>query len=668
MLRRVVVRLPERILQLAGGVALVAFFAGALGIFYPLVVLPGIVLVWAATWRLVPPAPDESRLDWLAPALVVLGTVAWIIVQARFVSESIVAWRDPGIYALQGIWLAGHGSLAIPVDGAADLAAGITTATAGVGPWYDSGSESLLLQGGSGLSSVVALGAWAFGTHGALVATIVIGALVLVALYAAARTLVGAHWALAPVAVLAISMPLAVYSRAPYSETLVLALYLAALVWLASAFATGRLREFATAGVLLGATGFVRIDSSVALIGAALGFGAFVAFVATPDNRSRLVRAYLWFATSALGVTVLALGGLVLNSPLYLRELGKETLALLVLTVVVVSAAAFVAWLADKRGWPSRLGGSRRAALIVAIAVGALFVFWASRPLWLTSRLMFKPNYQSAVASYQQADGLPIDGTQSYEEHTLWWVAWYFGLSVLVLAAAGIVLLVHRSLVTRNAWMLVVVAVTLGTAVLYLDVVRITPDQIWAFRRIYPFILPGLLIGVAFALAQIARARPRVAIAVALVAVFQTGLAFSPMVTAIESEGQVAELNAACDAIDADTVVQLGSVTPSNYALTLRVLCDVQVVTIPDLAAVGDASALADLLAELYESSDGDLQFVTFETSVIDNLTGGELAPTHDSEIHTWERHILEIPNEVVTQARTMWVGDIGADGSISDR
>lgn len=466
---------------------------------------------------------------------------------------------------------------------------------------------------------------------------------------------------------MAVSMPHAVYSRAPYSETLVLALYVAALVWLASAFERKSSRDFAVAGVLLGATAFVRVDSSVAIIGASLAFGVFIAFIAAPSDRSALARGYAWFVGAALSMNALALFGLALNSPLYLRGLGLETLALVGLMVVVACAAGLVAWLSTAREWEARWGASRKAALVVGIVVAAVFAFWASRPLWLTSQLMFKPAYQSAVESYQRAEGLPINGTQSYEEHTLWWLAWYFGVVFLAVAIAGVVLMVHRAFLARKPWLLIVSAVTLGTALLYFDVVRITPDQIWAFRRIYPFILPGLLLAFAFTVGVIARKSRILAWLAVILVGAQTALVFVPMVRSVESRGQIAEAAAACEAISSDTVVQLGSTTPSNFALTLTVLCDVNVVTVADLTKVGSPDDFTKLLARFHDKSGGEVQFITFDSRVFD-LAGQEpLAPAYSSEIRTWERRLMTTPRIETSQERTMWVGSIAEDGALID-
>jgi hypothetical protein len=666
-LRAAVVGLPERVLLLGAGVAIVAFVAGALGVFYPLVVLPAIIVVWVISWRFVPQRREPTPREWLPVVLVIVGSIAWAGTQSIFVSESIVAWRDPGIYALQGIWLADHGSLSIPVGDAAQLAEGIAGASAAVGPWFDPGSQTLLLQGGSGLGSVVALGAWVFGISGALVVNIIVGAFALVAIYAAARSLAGPWVALAPVAVMAVSMPHSVYSRAPYSETLVLALYVAALVWLASACQRQTSRDFAVAGVLLGATAFVRVDSSVALIGASLALGASIAFIAAPSDRRAFIRGYLWFVGIALTMNALALLGLALNSPLYLRGLGLETLALVGLMLVVAVAAGFVAWLSTTREWEARWGASRRVAFVVGAAVAVVFAFWASRPLWLTSQLMFKPAYQSAVESYQRAEGLPINGTQSYEEYTLWWLAWYFGVVFLALAIVGVVMMVHRAFLARNPWFLIVSAVTLGTALLYFDVVRITPDQIWAFRRIYPFILPGLLLAFTFVVGAIVRKSRVVAWLAVILVGAQAALVFVPMIRSVESRGQVAEAEAACEAISSDTVVQLGSATPSNFALTLTVLCDVNVVTVADLTKVGSPDDFAQLLARLHDKSGGEAQFITFESRAFE-LAGQEPpVPTYSSEVRTWERRLMHTPSSEVAQERTMWVGNIAEDGTLID-
>jgi hypothetical protein len=304
------------------------------------------------------------------------------------------------------------------------------------------------------------------------------------------------------------------------------------------------------------------------------------------------------------------------------------------------------------RGWAI----GRRSAVASVVVVGALFLFWASRPLWFAAHFQYKPAYQDAIVSYQQAEGLAADGSRSYDEWTLWWMAWYFGVAFLLLAAAGMALATWRALRRPDPVLLLVLGVVLANAVLYLDISRVTPDQIWAMRRLIAVIVPGFAIAAAFALAALAARGMlrRVAAALLVVALLvPTALSLRPLVTTVEGAGQVEELAAVCAAIDGDVIVLAGDESPSNYAVTLRVLCGPETVTL--VIEPGDPmDEVVARLRELAKAAGGEVELLTFDEQLAEEL--GAADPVHVGEISTWERRLMEIPDAAWTTERTAWV------------
>jgi hypothetical protein len=654
------------------GVAVVigASLCATLGVFYAPVLVIAVLALLAVGFRALPVGVAGSLGSRLVSLALVVGSIIWAIVQSNFLTEALVASRDPGVYLLQGVWLADHGALDIPVDGAAELATGVQGATPAIGPWYNDGRQAILLQGGLGTPAIVGIGRLVGGLGGALGANVVVGAFALIALYAASRRLVGPYWGVFPSVVLAVSMPMASFTRAPYSEILVLLLFSVFLVFLASALSRLAKRDFVATGIVLGSTLFVRVDSAIAILGAILMF-AVLAFVVSDEARRRqLVALYRYFWIPASVVIVAAMVGYVAHAPGYVKELGLETVALVGLTLAAAVAVQLFLARAVARDW-SVFAHRQRIGLIATISVVVLFAYWASRPLWLISRLMYKPAYQAAVASYQRAEGLAIDGARSYEEQTLYWTVWYFGLVLLLAAIAGIVLAVRRGFLGGNPTLFVLVGTTLVVCLLYFDVVRITPDQIWAYRRFMPFVVPGFLIAAAAAFAAISkrsRAIAAIATLIAVTVVAQAALVLYPMFSVKDHVGQRAETAAACEAIHADTVVLLSTAGPSNFALTLRVMCNVQVVTVYPKVGETFTDIPASLAAIKQRMNGRDLDVITFDDRTIRGANDLALRPTYEAQIIRWNSQLMNVPNAVTREQLTMWVGTVTENGDVHIR
>ncbi|GIG24822.1 hypothetical protein [Cellulomonas denverensis] len=671
---------PERSVLILFGLGLAGVIAALAGAFRPVVVLPIAALLIAVSWRAVPPLPSAGRRPAAAVA-VLLGLVAvWLWAGSRAVAEYVVVNRDPGFLTLRALWMSGHPSALIPV-GAAEGAA-VSGAAAGTEAFALSGGL-LHAQGNTMLPSVLAVGGWWGGDRMVLGGNLVIGAVALLGCYALARRLIGPWWALLPVVALGVSLPFLAFARAAYTEPLTLALLTGGLAIAVGGWRQGPIpgvRGIAAhllAGAMVGGVAAARIDGGVSVSGFVLGVtgAAWLDGAFDPGARRRA------FAGIAGAVVVGAIGVLdaAVLSPAYLATHRTQLGLLGVATMLVVVLCA--ALLKVPRDAAHRLLRHRRAlAVVLPGAVLAVGVLLATRPWWYTAhRIDPSSGAALAVQGLQMAAEVPVDGTRSYDEQTLTWVAWYLGVPAVVLGVLGWALLTRWAVRRRDAGAAVGVVTLMVAAVFPLVMVNITPDQLWAVRRLVPGTFPAVLIGAATALAALAgpvrtpwrgrvgrwaaEPRPRRVLAglgVASMVALPLSV-WSPAANTVELSGRLTQAEAVCAALDdlgAERVIWVHS-SPFRYLATLRVICDVEVVefvqppTAEQLAAVREAWGGGTVAAASFDAE--DLPWLQ-QPSVAVGRT----------ESTTLGRELIRPPYRVDTTVSEVWLGTVQPDGRVT--
>ncbi|WP_294177992.1 glycosyltransferase family 39 protein [uncultured Schumannella sp.] len=627
-------------------------------IFVPLAIVLSALVV--AFNRLAVPTQPWSALGALA-AFVFAGV--WFALNLPMASEYIVAIRDPGIYMVTGANIAVTGGSPIDVRQASQLAELSPTITEKLGVFATSSDGITRLQGSNGYPAMVAIGFWVAGVEGGTSTNLVIGAVALIALYGLARRVVGPVWALVPSVLMGASMPFTYLSRTSYTEILATLVVLAGSTVLLSALRSQRTTQFVLAGALIASAALTRIDGALAFTGASFGLVLIALGAGRAVSVSRPLTNIVAF--SAAGWLIIGLGALdlVLNTPRYLSDLGSMPqllwLGTAIVSVVLIAVSALP--LARRGPWAPRT--TKRVAIGGAVIVAGLFIYWVSRPLWMTNHFISHPSYQRAVEALQAQDGLPLDGSQSYDEYTLWWFAWYFGWPLLLGAIVGITLWLYRAVSDHKPEWIVLIAVAAASAMLYFNVVSVTPDQIWAFRRVLPVITPTLLIAFAFALAVWWR-RGRVSRWLALGTLAVSGaLTLSPwgqIFFETEAGSQASEISAICDAVEeiqVDVVAIASANLPANYAPTVRTMCDVQVVTV--------SGGSRDDLRLLADATDGKLAALTFGADALD-WTATPSEATATTTVKYWNRHLLMTPRTTNLTVREAFVGSVNSDGSVT--
>jgi hypothetical protein len=532
-------------------------------------------------------------------------------------------------------------------------------------------------QGAKMLPGVLSVGGWVAGVPGVLATNIVIGGVGILAVYLVARRTLGPLAALAPAALLALTVAHLGLTRSPYSEPLTLVLILASVAWAWRGIEEGRTGALVAAGAASGSTVLCRIDGGVYALGVLVGLALVCAM-----RGSKGFTPLVAFIVPQVIMVGIGYWSLWRWSASYIERLGDEarTLGFAYAAVVV---ALFMMQAIASMGDVRRLGAflTSKKEPLARIAAGATafaLVVLASRPLWMTDRRGTTSTTDeftnSVVAHFQQREGYDVDGTRTYAEHTVTWLSYYLTWPILILAALGLAVLAYRSFTSRPATLVFLGAVAVPSIVYALRP-AIVPDQLWAIRRFEPATLPGLAIaagvGAWWLVARVARGRSvetrRVAAVIAAcvmvgapVTTFisvklddDLKVAASPYLYVREQGGARAQIDQLCDVIDGRPVVLAGS---AGYFGSIRVMCDVPVVL-----------ALVDLDPEALErmSQEWGQQPVVI-TQHPETVWEETPAPLFESTYYSGQYALQYLPRTKQRSASTWYAGTVEADGTVT--
>jgi hypothetical protein len=660
---RGLIALPDRIVFIACTVFVLAGTLAAFRVMFWWLFLPLVILVVIATWRFMPQSTGVTKAHRNGAVLATALAFIWFVVQIPFASQYLVPIRDPGIYMVVGAVIAHTGGSPMDITGAHAIASHVSGLSAQLGPFGTTNNTDIRFQGSNGVPALIAIGFWLAGVQGGIVVDLLVGAVTLLAVYALSRRFMGPYWALLPAVILGAAMPFIYFSRTSYTEMMATLLVVASAIWIISAFNTARYSDFIVSGAMLGASGLTRIDGALEVVGAIAGLLLVVIGVGRirTDPRMRW-RALAW--TAAAWVT-LAIGifDLLHNNPRYVSDLGAQAWRLWEATVAASAVLVIVSLTPFGRRTIEFTRASRIIAIAASGALAVIFVYWLSRPLWLIDHSVKGAPYLEAVASLQAQDGLAIDPTRGYSEYSLWWFAWYFGLAFLALALVGMCAWIYWSITRKNAAHIVILTTVAVVALLYINTITITPDQIWAFRRVLPAITPALAIAAVLSLRWLWKSRRRLFRVVAVLAligcVVGTLLPWGRIMFTVDGGGQAAEIEHICSAIgNAKVVAFVAQSAPPNYSPTIHADCNVQVVTIGDTSNFSWKSLAA---------ASSSVAVVTWNDQLVPWKTAPQ-APTETAVVTMWTRHLLESPRTSSISVRSAWVGRLQPDGTVAFR
>ena len=595
------------------------------------------------------------RLD-LAALLLVLAFGGF---QGAMSGQDLDVVRDPGVYSVTAKWLTDHSDLSIDTElRRFGSEPGLVGPSVGFGPTTE--LDHVYAQGAHVLPAVLAVVGSVAGDGVMYRSNALVGAVGLLALYGLGRRLVGREVALAATALLACTLPLTAFTRDVYTEPYSQALLLGglALLWRAR---DGRLADWAVAGLVLGGSCLARIDAYLVLPFAVTYLALRAAVL--PDLRRRGLEA-LALASAAAVPAVLGWVDLTRLAPGYYRDLRGQFLSLMALLVVSV-VAGLVLVVVGRR--TRLLAQVPRLADVAAGAVVLAGLVLAARPLVYTSHGITDKPQQDAIAAVQQGTGAAVDGTRSYAESSVTWLAWYLGPLLAAAALFGTALLLRRALQRRELRTVPFLLVFLATSALYLVNPSITPDQVWAMRRYVPVVMPGAALVGTWALwlaLQRLTGRRRTVGLVAVAGVLLAPMAFlaRPLVPYRELHPQLAEVQRVCAALPDDAAVVLTGAFAERYPMTVRTFCHVPAVSqrVYEPTRLATAvEALGDRPVFLLTADDPGLDSITVEAS------SGERRPLSTISVRHWVRAVETPPRAAPAGKRELYLGRLGPQGTV---
>jgi hypothetical protein len=574
---RIVHSLPDLVTSALAGFAVPAMVLLLAGHFSAGWVLPAGVAGAALAVAVCGAGPEHVERRALRYTLIAITlALAWCVANSFFSAENLFAHRDPATYNLTGRWLMNHSQLGIPAQ--PEIFGSPTGGSGSSAGFGVSGPVQLYAQGNHLLPALLAVTGWLFGTAGLLKVNVTFGALALLAFFGLARRVVDPPLALVAMVAFAVSMPLIFVSRDTYSEPLALLFLVGGLGLLHRAVGTGRLRDFALAGFVLGASALARIDSDVSLLAVLVTAALYPIFATQATRRKAVLSACALVGGTVVPVLIGWLDVAHLSFGYY-RDERHHILPILYAGYALLLVLPLVVWASWHPAVRRALRSPqlpRRAMIAAAVLIAGGIAFLASRPLWMVAHTRNNP----FVADLQARAGDAVDGTRSYDEQTVHWLAQYLGWPLVILGVVGYILLVRRCIRTRSLATVGVITVGLAMSLLYLRASTITPDQPWAMRRYVPVVLPILIIAAAYTLCVLLRqsaALVRVAailLAGSMIAI--PAAVTAPMAGAREEVPQLLQVHRICAAVGSQgAVLEVDESAQTSYSQTIRSYCNV---------------------------------------------------------------------------------------------
>ncbi len=596
---------------------------------------PLAVVLVVVVLRLRPEPSDVDGRASIALLLTALVAVGFGVLAWTKSAEDVVVRRDPAVYAQTADRLADSGRLPIPADSAAfGDTPGLTYGSPG---FYQREDPPVLVpQFMTGTAVALTPAGWWGGLRGITRGNAVIGALALLAVAGLAARLAG-PWA-APLAALALALcyPDLHVARSAYSEPAAQLLLFGGLSMLVDARRAlpNRLSELAhgLAGLVLGLGCLVRIDAVLELV----ALVPVLVVIVMTENRRGGTAASLGLAT---GVGLGVVDGFVLTKP-YVDMLSTELVASALLAVVVAVGTWLVVRnrgrIRERVPWYPRLPTVVAAAFVLG-AFGA----YAVRPHLQHPRFDASEPVARDITDLQTRLGLPPSGPRTYAEQSMHWLAWWLGLTGLILGVVGLALLLRRSLRYARHPALPFALVAVTTTAVVVARPSITPDHPWADRRFVPVVLPALVVAATWLLlVLVAWVRRRFDLRAALVAavagvaalVVPAAVASAPLLLDQANRGELAAVRATCDALpDGAAVIVTGARGRNELPQVIRAGCDVPVAVAPETDA---ASTVARATAAAREQG---------RTVVVLGDTAAAVAAAADAQA---ERVVLLVTRE----------------------
>lgn len=653
-------------------VAAPVMLPAALALFGTIVVLCAMVNVWSTVvvlpiatvvtalgsyflyrWLGYAKAPAPSKEEKYSALIVLLGVVIWISFNALYSSQNIYMGRDAQIYAENALWLMRYETPQFEASGIFGAYEGIEE------------SHTIRMMLLPYLLSIAGnIGGDSFMLH----INPIFGGAAILALFAFARLLVRDRWAVVAAIAFAATLPLMYFSRDNYTEPMATTFIFASLALTVTAWQKKASLLFAAAGFVAGAGMLVRFDSVMPMIGIALTFILLLVLAKRTERRETL-RYAAYFIAGLLATTTVGMLNLMLFSEYYYNThahlIWPQFWALGAL-IGLGGVAVTLAWKTKIVSWVDKKTFHWRGYAVMSLFIG-IIAFLASRPLWMTER---KERFNGLIHSIETSLGMAADGYRTYAEYTLNWIVWYVGPVLAIGAVVGIALILYKAMYQKTIALFLSITVLLSAAAVYVNIPSITPDQIWAARRFLPVIFPAVIIFGVFFLDWLSQKKlPYGLNASMFVGILATlgilGPLFisQPFLQKRTHVPQLAQITDFCAAVPKDAaILWVGATAAIEMPQPTRTFCDVPAAAVDEITF----SELRDAQQSVNNAGRTLLVGTLDRTSGLPDGAGSFLTEMHAIEYQDLEYQMMKPPRAMRTEPRTLFLGQVESDGSIS--
>jgi len=432
----------------------------------------------------------ESRAFNLLSILFVVG---WLGFNMFYTSQNIFKYRDPAVYNLTAKWLIDHDNLRIPVD--TTLSEGTTEGFVNQSPAFHPINEEgnrLYAQGLHLLPAYSSVLGRATNDYRAFKVNVFLASVALLTLFAFFRLFMAPKYAFLGMACLSFSLPFLYFSRDMYTEPLLVAFLFGSMTALYHAMKNRHNVYWILSGLLLGSTAMVRIDSYLSFFGIFFAIGLYVALLQKRKRKGITKQVSLFLLSCAAACVVGWLDLTVLSKYHYVTLNGRLDISNLFIGVLLLIATmTAVVWVSWKTNIMNTLKKAflrislSSAMILLAAVMGLVFIMSVYR---IDSEIYAIRE----IAAFQSPIEIKGLNYVSYSSVILW-IIWYMGIPIALLSLFGLFKFVKQVLRDKTMLGLPAACVFISVSFFYIYDPHITPDHVWASRRLLTIIFPGVI-------------------------------------------------------------------------------------------------------------------------------------------------------------------------------
>ena len=422
--------------------------------------------------------------------VLMIGLIVSAVLYLGFPTETILGGRDEGVYANHAIYIARHGRIDIPYPYPAEFASLFEEALHSSPDVYKTfmpgfylTSSNIKVQFGHLFPVWLAQACSTFGHQGLFRLNTLFTLLSLCIFYGLCCSAIPRPYAVAATLFLALNPSQIWLTRITLTEILTQLFIWSGLLLLAQALKNNNKSLARWAGIFIGFSAFVRIDSFFLLPLLILSHLALkVVEEPTTEKTSSIWPA---FYPLTLILFVFAAGYYAFFSTPYFIQLSPYILKVGVVSLVFFFVLLMPTQTILKRIHPYIKGRLFLTSIGIVLFALTVYAYWV------------RPNFEPFSTLNQP--GQFGHGTRDYREDSLVNLAQYLSPFVIWAAVTGWLVMVWNTVKQRRyACFTGVLLVTFGFSILYLWNPSIKPGHFLAIRRFVPVVIPGMIFFAAF--------------------------------------------------------------------------------------------------------------------------------------------------------------------------